>query len=106
MSGQALKEFISDFGVPNHITHDGASEQVGKRTEFMAQVRKHHIDLSLSEPGRNKQSKVEQVIREPHKKWFRVMHKKHVPKRLWDYGLRWTCDVMQRTSTEAGSANG
>ena len=32
--------------------------------------------------------------------------KKHVPKRLWDYGLRWTCDVMLRTSTEARSANG
>ena len=52
------------------------------------------------------QSKVEQVIRELRKKWFRVMHKKHVPKRLWDYGLRRTCDVMQCTSTEAGSANG
>ena len=38
MSSQALKEFTSDFGVPDHITCDGASEQVGKRTEFMAQV--------------------------------------------------------------------
>ena len=38
MSGQALKEFISDFGVPDRITCDGASEQVGKRTKFMAQV--------------------------------------------------------------------
>ena len=38
MSGQALKEFISDFGVPFCITCNGASEQVGKRTEFMAQV--------------------------------------------------------------------
>ena len=37
MSGQALKEFISDFGVPNRITCDGAIEQVRKRTEFMAQ---------------------------------------------------------------------
>ena len=72
----------------------------------MALVRKHHINLSLSEPGRHNQSKVEQVIRELCKKWFRVMHKKHVPKRLWDYGLRWTCNVMQCTSTEAGSANG
>ena len=34
------------------------------------------------------------------------MHKKRVPKRLWDYGLRWTCDMMQHTSTEARSANG
>ena len=68
MRGQALKEFISDFGVPDRITCDGASEQVRKRTKFMAQVQKHHIDLSLSEPGRHNQSKVEQVIRELHKK--------------------------------------
>ena len=80
MSGQALKEFISNFGVPNRITCDGASEQVGKRTKFMAQVRKYHINLSLSEPGRHNQSKVEQVIRELCKKWFHVMHEKHVPK--------------------------
>ena len=38
MSGQALEQFISDFGVPDCITCDGASEQVGKRTEFMAQA--------------------------------------------------------------------
>ena len=104
MSGQALKDFISDSGVPDRITCDGPSEQVGKRTEFMAQVQKHHIDLSLSEPGRHNQSKVEQVICELHKKWFRIMHKKRVPKQLWDYGLRWTCDVMQCISTEAGSS--
>ena len=38
MSGQAHKEFISNFGVPDCIICDGASEQVGKRTKFMAQV--------------------------------------------------------------------
>ena len=38
ISSQALKEFISDFRVPNRITCDGASEQVRKRTDFMAQV--------------------------------------------------------------------
>ena len=38
MSGQALKEFISNFSVPDCITCDGASEKVGKRAEFMAQV--------------------------------------------------------------------
>ena len=106
MSGQALKEFISDFSVPDCITCDGASEQVRKRTEFMAQAQKHHIHLSLSEPGMHNQSKVEQVICELRKKWFHIMHKKHVPKQLWDYGLRWTWDVMLHTSTEARSAKG
>ena len=37
------------------------------------------------------------------KKWFRVMLKKKIPHRLWDYGLKWVADIMQRTSGSAGS---
>ena len=37
-AGQALKQFISDFGIPNKLVCDGAAEQVGKQTEFQATV--------------------------------------------------------------------
>ena len=37
-TGQALKQFISDFGIPDKLVCDGAAEQVGKRTEFQATV--------------------------------------------------------------------
>ena len=37
-AGQALKQFISDFGIPNKLVCDGAAEQVGKRTEFQSTV--------------------------------------------------------------------
>ena len=43
-AGQALKQFIADFGVPDQIICDGSGEQMGKRTEFAATVRKHGID--------------------------------------------------------------
>ena len=33
-TGQALKQFIEDFGIPDWLVCDGAAEQVGKRTEF------------------------------------------------------------------------
>ena len=30
------------------------------------------------------------------------MLKKEVPKRLWDYGIKWVCEVMQRTASTSG----
>ena len=62
MAGNALKEFITDFGVPDKIVMDGAAEQTGRKTTFMQQVRKHHIDFHLTEPERYNQSQVEGVI--------------------------------------------
>ena len=63
-AGQALTQFISDFGIPDKLVCDGAAEQVGKRTEFQSTVRKHAIDLHVTEPHRHNQSKVEGVVRE------------------------------------------
>ena len=72
-AGQALKQFISDFGIPDKLVCDGAAEQVGKRTEFQSTERKHAIDLHITEPHRHNQSKVEGVVREIRKRWFRIM---------------------------------
>ena len=80
LAGDAPKEFITDYGVPDTIIMDGAGEQTGKQSIFMEQVRKHHIDYHVTEPERYNQSRVEGVIHEIRKKWFRVMTKKHVPK--------------------------
>ena len=63
-AGQALKQFISDFGIPDRLVCDGAAEQVGKRTEFQSTVRKHAINLHVTKPHRHNQSKVEGVARE------------------------------------------
>ena len=77
-AGQALKQFIADFGVPDRIVCDGSGEQMGKRTEFTVTARKHGIDIHLTEPDRHNQSKVEGVICKLRKRWFRVMLKQRV----------------------------
>ena len=82
LAGDALKEFITDYGVLDKIIMDGAGEQTGKRSTFMEQVQKYNIDYHVMEPERYNQSQVEGVIREIRKKWFRVMTKKYVPRRL------------------------
>ena len=69
-AGDALKQFIADFGVPDKIICDGSKEQTKRGTTFMEQVRKHHIDIHTTEQGQYNLSKVEGVIRELWKNWF------------------------------------
>ena len=105
-AGQALKQFISDFGIPDKLVCDGAAEQVGKRTEFQSTVWKHAINLHVTEPHRHNQSKVEGIVQEIRKRWFCIMLKKKVPRRLWDYGVMWVCKVMQCTASTSGDLSG
>ena len=105
-AGEALKQFITDFGVPDKIICDGSKEQTKRGTTFMEQVWKHHIDVHTTEPNCHNQSKVEGVIHELRKNWFRTMHRKHVPRRLWDYGLKWASEVHVRTSSDAVDLKG
>ena len=94
-AGQALKQFIADFRIPDQLVCNGVAEQVGKKTEFRNIVRKHDVYLDVTEPHCHNQSKVEDIIHEIWKQWFQAMLKKHVPKRLWDYGICWVCELMQ-----------
>ena len=105
-AGDALKQFIPDFGVPVKIICDGSNEQTKQETTFMEQVRKHHINIHTTKPNRHNQSKVEGVIRELRKNWFCTMQRKRVPRRLWDYGLMWVSEVRVRTSSDAADLKG
>ena len=105
-AGDALKQFTADFGVPDKIICDSSKEQTKRGTPFMEQVRKNHIDIHTTKPNRHNQSKEEGVIRELQKNWFRTMHQKHVPRRLWDYGLKWVSEVDVRASSDAADLKG
>jgi Reverse transcriptase (RNA-dependent DNA polymerase) len=105
-AGAALREFISEFGVPELLTFDGSREQMGKNTEFMKTVKRHDIDYHISEPYQPNQNAAEGVIREARKRWFRTMRQKAVPRRLWDFGFRWVCDIMNRTVNDVYSLHG
>ena len=104
--GDALREFCNDYGAPRSLTFDGSREQTRPGTEFMKIIRKNDIPFRIIEPERHIQNRAEGVIRELRKKWFRAMLKKKVPRRLWDYGMRWVCDIMQRTASYSGTLEG
>lgn len=105
-AGDALRQFIHDFGRPEKLTYDGSQEQCGKKTEFMKNVRKYSIDHHTTEPYRPNHNFAEGVIREVRKKWFRIMIRKNVPQRLWDYGLQWVCDIQNRTANNSRGLDG
>ena len=94
----------SAFQTESYVTVQG--NKWGKRMEFTATARKHGIDIHLTEPDQHNQSMVEGVIHELHKRWFRVMLKQRVPNRLWDYGIRWVCGIMQCTASNSRSLHG
>ena len=106
MAGEGLRQFIHEYGRPEHLTFDGSKEQNGRKTEFMKNIRKYAIDYKVSEPERPNHNFAEGVIREVRKKWLRTMVKKKVPKRLWDYGFRWVSEIQNRTSNTARGLNG
>ncbi len=105
-AGLALKEFIIELGVPEELTFDGSKEQTLPGTEFVKQCQRNNISTHRTEPQRPNQNPALGVIREVRRRWFRTMIRKRVPRKLWDYGVRWTTQVMQQTSTQAGGLRG
>ena len=104
--GQALKDFSHDYGVPEHLTFDGASAQVGKDTLFMKTIRKYDIRYHVSGPRRPNENPAESTIREIKKRWYRIMMKQGVPQRLWDYGINWVCETNNLSVSSSRYAGG
>lgn len=105
-SADSLRQFSIDFGIPRKLIVDGALEQVGRNTDFIKRCRTYDIDLHVSSPRRPKENPAEGVIREVRKKWFRLMQATNMPKRLWDYGIQWVTEVMQRTANSSSHSQG
>ena len=91
--GYSLLNFAHEFGAPEELIFDGAQAQVGPNTLFMKTLRKLFIKYHVSSPRRPNENPSEGGIRELKKRWYRIMIKKKVPRRLWDFGLVWVCET-------------
>lgn len=95
-AGDALRQFINDFGIPIKMAYDGAKEQVGPGTEFQKALRIYHIASHTSEPETPNQNRAEDSIRELKRRWKQRIMKRRVPKRLWDFGITWEGEILSR----------
>ena len=104
--GQQLQHFCFDWGIPEFLKSDGHPSQTGPNTLFQKLIRLHQNHHTLSEPYRPNQNPAEGTIREIKKRWYPVMYKKNVPKRVWDYGLVWICETGNLSVSQSHYANG
>lgn len=100
--GDTLHDFVTDVGVPNTLVFDGAAEQVGPGTHF-DEIRRHYrINDQRTEPYSPWQNRAESGIRILKSKWRRLMVKRGVPIRLWDFAFVWICQIYSRMATKSG----
>src|SRR5210317_309608 len=95
--GPTLPRFISDFGIPEKLTMDGAAVQTGRKTTFMDTIRRATIDYHVSGPYRPEENPAEGGIRELKQRFYRLMIKHGIPKRLWCFVLDYVVDVSNVT---------
>ena len=86
-ASETLKLFISQYGAPKFLTFDGVAEQCKRGILFMKQVSIHNIKHHLSERNHSNQNGAEGVIRDIQRRRYRIMNNKHIPQRLWYYGI-------------------
>jgi len=98
----ALNEFMINVGTPERLMCDYAKEFCGHKTPFVKNARKRKIDLVYAEGHRHELGPVDVQIRESKKKWQDSHSTKDVPTRLWPYGLKSACEIMQVTAQENG----
>eukprot|EP00978_Attheya_sp_CCMP212_P008877 scaffold20848_cov68-Attheya_sp.AAC.1 len=67
---------------------------------------KYEIKYHVSAPRRPNENPAEGGIRELKKRWYRIMTKKNVPKRLWDFGFDWVCETGNLTANSSRYSKG
>ena len=69
-------------------------------------IREQQIQFHVSGPRRPNENPAESSIREAKRQWYRIMVKRNVPPRLWDYGMVWVCETRSMTVSSTRYANG
>ena len=104
--GPTLPRFISEYGIPQHLTMDGAVVQKGRKTIFMETIRRANINWHISGPYRPEENPVEGGIRELKRRFYRLVIKFGISMRLWDFVLDYVVDVMNVTVNYSKYSNG
>ena len=104
--GHSLGAFISEFGLLEHMTFDGAAVQVGIKTIFQDHIRNHDIQTQRSPPRRPNENPYEGSIQEVKRKWYRIQEKKNISDRLWDYRIDYVFETENLTVNSSRYSDG
>ena len=81
----ALKEFSTNIGVPEILSHDGAEEFCGHQSDFVMFWKNNHCKQHVNETEKQKFNQAEGVIRVLKTRWKSMIIHKNVLLRLWDF---------------------
>ncbi len=95
-AGDTLRKFIQDVGIPHELRYDGSKEQCGPDSAFQQTIIKNRIIPHRTEPETPNQNRAEDSIRECKRRWKQRIIKRRVPKRVWDFGIVWECEILSR----------
>ena len=104
--GEALDDFVHDFGAPMHLTFDGHQSQVGKKMRFFQGLPKYKIDHHVSSPRHPNANPAEGTIREIKRCFYIIMKKLKIPKQLWDYLIVWISETSNLSISSTKYASG
>ena len=93
---RALEAFACCVGLPDVLKSDGASEIGGRKTRTRSFMSRNHVKFRPTEAGKQKHNKAETAIRIIKSRTKRLMTKRNVPKRLWDYAYKYESEVLNR----------
>ena len=106
LAGEALQSMVDEVGIPDKLVFDGAKEQVGAKSEFMATVRRYRMATWRTEPYSPWQNRAEDQIREVRRRWRLLRQRKRIPPRLWDYAMVHKTKLMNMTARGANGRTG
>jgi hypothetical protein len=93
-ASESLDHFVNDVGIPNELVYDGAGKQVGRNSHFDQSTRHYRINKHVTEPFTPWKNKAESGICIIKTRWKRLMVKRKVSKRLWDFALVWVAQIL------------
>lgn len=94
---ETLSSFIHEIGIPSSLHSDNAKELMQGR--FKDLCKEYHILCSYTEPHSPWQNRAVNAIRELKRHVRRKMAANKVPHRLWDFCVKWSSDVCNKTSS-------
>jgi hypothetical protein len=103
-AANTLRCFIHDVGIPQTLHNDNAKELM--QGEWRKVCNDYPINTTYTKPHSPWQNRVEGSICETKRHIHRKMKARNVPKRLWAYCAKWSCDVKNKTSSSIYSMEG
>jgi IS30 family transposase len=94
---ESLSAFIHEVGIPSSLHSDDAKELM--QGKFKDLCKEFHIPCTYTEPYSPWQNRAENAIRELKRHVRRKMLANKVPPRLWDFCVKWSSDIRNKTSS-------